>query len=117
MGVAFHVANVLSIGLFLAYGLLCLFADGMVDEFERYGLARFRKLTGAVEVLGAVGLAVGYVYPVLTVWSAVGLAVLMMLGLAVRIRVRDPVTQMLPAAFLLLLNGFIAVRASGWSGL
>lgn len=58
MGAAYHLANVISIGLFLFYGVLCLFADGMVDEFERYGLSRFRRLTGALEVLGATGLVI-----------------------------------------------------------
>ena len=114
MELAFHFAKATSIGLFLFYGLLCLFADGMVDEFERYGLSRYRRLTGALEVLGAAGLLVGYASPTLDVVSAGGLAVLMVLGLAVRIRVRDSVVQMLPAAFLLVVNAFIVVRASGW---
>ncbi|NNM33956.1 MAG: hypothetical protein HKO53_12855 [Gemmatimonadetes bacterium] len=114
MGVAFHFANAISIALFLLYGLQCLFADGMVDEFERYGLTRFRKLTGALEVLGAVGLAAGYFVPFLTALSASGLALLMLLGLAVRIRVRDSTIQMLPAAFLLGVTAFIAASASGW---
>jgi hypothetical protein len=113
MGFGFHLANTVSIGLFLFYGLLCLFADGMVEEFERYGLSRFRRLTGALEVLGAVGLAAGYVRPALWVVSGAGLALLMLLGLAVRVRVRDPVVEMIPAAFLLLVNAFIAAEAWG----
>ena len=111
MGLAFHLANAISIGLFLVYGLLCLFADGMVEEFERYGLARFRRLTGALEVLGATGLAAGYLFPALSVVSAGGLAILMLLGLLVRWRVRDPLIQMAPAAFLLIVNAFIAAQS------
>ena len=59
MALAFQIATGLSVLLFLYYGVDCLFSDGMVVEFERYGLSRFRRLTGSVEVLGAVGLAVG----------------------------------------------------------
>ena len=111
MVLPYHVANAVSGALFLYYGLACLFANGMVDEFARYGLSRFRRATGALEVLGAVGLAAGYLFPLLSVLSAGGLAVLMALGLAVRVKVRDPVVEMLPAVFLLLVNSFIAIQA------
>jgi hypothetical protein len=88
----------------------------MVEEFERYGLSRFRRLTGALEVLGALGLVGGYVRPALWVVSGGGLALLMLLGLAVRVKVRDPVVEMIPAAFLLLVNAFIASAAWGRLG-
>lgn len=113
MGPAFHVANAISIGLFLFYGVLCLFADGMIEEFERYGLSRFRRLTGALEVLGAVGLTAGYLFPAVGVLSAAGLALLMTLGLGVRIKVRDPWMETVPADFLLGVNLFIAVELIG----
>ena len=114
MGLAFHLANAVSIGLFLGYGLLCLFGDGMIEEFERYGLSRFRRLTGALEVLGAVGLGVGYWVPAIGLFSAVGLAVLMLLGLGVRVKVDDSLIEMIPAAFLFGVNAFIASRILGW---
>ena len=92
---------------------LHVLADGMIQEFERYRLSRFRRATGALEVLGAVGLAAGYLFSPLTVLSAGGLSILMLLGLAVRARVRDPILEMIPAVFLLLLNAFIAIQAVG----
>jgi hypothetical protein len=113
MGLPYHFANVLSGGLFLYYGLACLFANGMMEEFERYRLSRFRRATGALEVLGAAGLAAGYLFSPLTVLSAGGLSILMVLGLAVRVRVKDPILEMVPAAFLLLVNAFIAIQAVG----
>jgi len=116
MGLEYHIANAVSIVLFLFYGIACLFAGGMADEFERYGLSRFRRVTGALEVCGAVGLLAGYVMPLLSVVSAGGLSTLMLLGLGVRVKVRDPVLEMVPAAFLLVVNTFIVVRASGWLG-
>lgn len=111
MELAYHAANVLSILLFLVYGGLCLFADGMVEEFERFGLARYRRLTGSLEVLGALGLAGGYLVPEFTLISGAGLATLMLLGVGVRVRVGDPLFEILPAAFLLLVNGWIVVAA------
>lgn len=111
MELAYHAANAVSILLFLVYGVLCLFADGMVEEFERFGLARYRRLTGSLELLGALGLTGGYLVPEATLVSGAGLATLMLLGVGVRIRAADPVPEILPAAFLLLINGWIVVAA------
>jgi hypothetical protein len=68
-------------------------------------------VTGALEVLGAAGLLGGYLFPVLGALSAGGLAILMLLGLSVRVKVRDSLPEMVPAAFLFLVNAFIAARA------
>ena len=67
-------------------------------------------------VLGAIGLLVGYLFLPLSILSAGGLSVLMLLGLGVRVKVRDSIQEMLPAVFLLLINAFIAIQASGWPG-
>jgi hypothetical protein len=114
MNTAFHVANALSILLFLGYGLACLFADGMETEFQRFGLSRFRRLTGWLEVAGALGLCAGLIVPVFTIVSAAGLAWLMLLGVFVRVRVRDSLLETMPAAVLLLVNLFIGAYAAGW---
>jgi hypothetical protein len=108
MNLAFHLAHATSIVLFMGYGLLCLLGDGMVEEFERYGLSSYRRLTGGLEVLGAAGLGVGYLFPSVGLLSAVGLALLMVLGLGVRVKVRDPLLEMVPAAFLCGVNSFLA---------
>ena len=109
MTLAYRVSTVLSIGLFLYFGFACLFANGMVAEFERFGLSRFRRLTGSLEILGALGLIVGYALPLLRLSSAVGLALLMLLGVATRMHVRDSLLETAPAVALLLVNVFIAL--------
>lgn len=112
---AFQVSVGLSVVLFLYYGLSGLLSDGMVAEFERYGLSRYRRLTGILEVLGAAGLVVGYfVLPVLVLASA-GLTLLMALGVATRIRVRDSVAETVPAFALMLVNAYILVYALRFS--
>lgn len=112
-GLLYHLANAVSIALFFYYGTACLFANGMVDEFERYGLSRYRRAIGALEVLGAIGLVVGYLFSPVSTLSAGGLSVLMLLGLGVRVKMRDSILDMVPAAFLLLVNVFIVVGAPG----
>jgi hypothetical protein len=116
MTLAYHLSTVLSVGLFLFYGFACLFFDGMVDEFARYGLSRYRRLTGSLEILGALGLIAGYVLPGMTLVASGGLAVLMLLGTATRIRVRDGLVQTMPAVVLLLVNAFIFLYAAGVVG-
>jgi hypothetical protein len=110
MGIAYQFAVGLSIVLFLYYGLRCLFSDAMADEFERFGIPRFRKLTGSLEVLGALGLLVGQVVSPLVVVASGGLALLMALGVMIRVRVRDSLVDMLPAIVLMLLNLYILVH-------
>lgn len=111
--VAYNTANAISVLGFGMYGLLVLFADGMVEEFQRFGLSRFRRLTGALEVLGALGLLAGYFIPQVTLVASGGLAVLMLLGTATRIRVRDSVLETLPAVVLMGVNAFIFWVALG----
>ena len=113
MAFAYGATALLSAALFLIYGSLCLFSGGMEEEFERYGLSRFRRLTGGLELLGGAGLLVGLFVPAVMLVAAGGLALLMLLGVIARIRVRDPLLDTLPAAVLLVANVFLAYHAFG----
>lgn len=93
--------------VFITYGLLCLLSNHMLEEFERYGLSKFRNLTGVLEVLGGMGILVGLFFKPLLLFAAGGLTILMFLGVITRIRVSDPVIEIVPAFILLLLNGYI----------
>lgn len=106
-----RLLTILSSVLFLWYGWSSLYGDGMIDEFARFGLSDYRRVTGAFEVLGALGLLSGLVVPALVVASAAGLSLLMLLGVITRVRVRDPWIDMLPALVLMFLNVFLAVHA------
>lgn len=89
---------------FIFYGLLCLLTDHMKKEFQRYGLSQFRKLTGTLELLGGTGLLLGQYYSPMTILSAAGLALLMFLGVVVRLKTRDPLIEILPAFILMIIN-------------
>ena len=101
--------KLVSIAAFLFYGLSCLFGKGMEAEFARFGLSRFRRLTGALEVAGALGLITGFLLPVLDIPAAAGLGLLMLLGIITRIRIKDSLVEMLPATLLLVVNVAIVV--------
>lgn len=111
MEVTAQILTVVSVVLFLYYGLSCLFTDAMTEEFERFGLARFRRFTGILEILGAVGLLIGYALPSVTIIASAGLSLLMVLGVATRIRVRDRFLQIVPALVLMLANAFVLYDA------
>jgi len=91
---------------FLFYGSACLFTQQMVDEFNRYGLPQFRKIIGVLEIAGAAGLILGYFLPIIQLLAAGGLALLMLCGCILRIKIKDSVPQILPAFTFLVLNLF-----------
>lgn len=96
---------------FVLYGLSCLASRSMQREFERWGLGRFRLLVGTLEVLGGIGLLVGAPLPFILSVSSAGLCLLMLLGLGVRLKSHDGVLLSMPAALLMLVNGYIFVKS------
>lgn len=107
MSFAFEVCRALSAIAFVGYGVACLTTQHMVAEFERFGLSRFRRLVGALELLGGLGLLAAYFYRPLLLVSAGGLTVLMLLGVGTRLRIRDPMVETLPAAAFFAINAFV----------
>jgi uncharacterized membrane protein YccC len=105
--VVFEIARATSAIAFLSYGIVCLIGQRMEAEFKRYGLARFRRLIGALECLGALGLIVGHFNHPVLVLSAAGLTLTMLMAIATRIRIGDSLAQTLPAIVLLVLNAFV----------
>ena len=93
---------------FFGYGISCLLSEHMVREFQRYGIPQFRKLTGLLQILAAIGLLVGMWLPFIGAIAAGGLSLQMACGLVVRIRIQDPLFQCLPATTDLILCGWLA---------
>ena len=100
--------SVLSGLSFLHYGYEILSRPRLEEEFSRYGLTEFRGLVGVLELLGGAGVIIGLVFAPLGALAALGLAALMLLGLVVRVRLRDAPRLMAPAALLCLLNAVLA---------
>ncbi len=108
------VAVALSSASFAWYGLNCFLSRRMATEFERYWLARLRRITGTMQIAASLGMVAGAAdarfRPLLTL-SAAGLAALMFLAVLVRLRIRDPWTTALPAFGCLCLNRYTAASA------
>ncbi|MBL9169122.1 MAG: DoxX family protein [Verrucomicrobiales bacterium] len=99
---------------FLAYGSACFVSSQMRREFERYHLGSQRKLVGGLQVLAGMGLLAGLSYPWMGQAASAGLALMMMIAVGVRIRIKDTLLQTLPALIYLALNGYLSLGAF-WS--
>ncbi len=116
MRALYELLRIVSIVAFFFYGLSVLLGGAMAEEFDRYGLAGLRRFTGFLEVLGALGLILGFFVPGLTVAAAGGLSLLMLAGVAVRARSGDSPAEALQALVMLGVNLFILVYAIRFGG-
>lgn len=92
---------------FLFYGISYFISPHMKSEFERFKLERLALLVIVLEIFGAVGLLIGLWYKPLLLLSSGGLGLLMLLGVIVRIKLKDSLWITLPALFYMGLNVYI----------
>lgn len=82
----------------------------MKSEFARYGFGRSRTVIGGLQLLGASGLLLGMVIPLLGVLGSGGLAAQMLAAVAVRRRIGDSFLQTVPALAYLGLNAWLFLQ-------
>ena len=92
---------------FLGYGISCVFTSHMVVEFDRYRLARFRVITGVLQIIGAAGLLAGLIYPLAGLLASGGLALQMLLGFGVRLKIRDSLLLASPSFIFMSINAYL----------
>tara|TARA_B110000977_G_scaffold10002_1_gene13100 strand:+ start:920 stop:1270 length:351 start_codon:yes stop_codon:yes gene_type:complete len=96
---------------FFAYVSSYFITPHMKSEFKRFSLEKLGLLIIVLQFLGATGLLVGLKFNSILVVSSLGLALLMLLGLLVRARLKDSLWISLPAFFYMSLNAFIFYEA------
>lgn len=107
MGVNYLIIIWFSALSFLFYGCSYYLSSHMRDEFKRYGLEKFALMVSTLQILGGLGLIVGLqFYPALIISSG-GLALLMLLGFMVRLKIKDGFWRSLPAFAYFLLNAYL----------
>lgn len=89
---------------FLFFGISCLYSNFMVAEFKRYGLENFRVLVGLLQLLGAIGLFLGFFSKNWAILASLGLAILMAFGFIVRLKIKDNFLLAAPSLIYALLN-------------
>ena len=94
---------------FMVYGIAYFNSTNMKNEFKRFGLENAGGFTAVLELLGAAGLLAGLKVQPILIFSSGGLALLMLISIAVRIKVGDNFWVTLPALFFMLLNAYICI--------
>ena len=92
---------------FLIFGYLCFFSIYLKTEFKRYGIPNYRKTTGFFQLLGGISLILGiFIYELLII-SSLGLTILMLMGVGVRLKIKDGLLRTIPAIFYVIVNALI----------
>jgi len=92
---------------FFAYVLSYFISPHMKSEFKRFNLEKLGLIIILFQFIGALGLLVGLVFSSILILSSFGLFLQMLLGLIVRIKLKDSLWVSLPAFFFMILNGYI----------
>lgn len=111
MSKVLEIALAISSASFAWYGSACFLSKRLAQEFVRYGLARCRRLTGALQIAASAGLVAGLMFRPVLLLSAGGLAAMMFLAVLTRLKIRDPLYAAIPAFALFVLNLFIFIVA------
>jgi hypothetical protein len=96
---------------FVVYGCQLFFSDKMQNEFKRFELEKFQKLTGILELFGGLGLLIGLRFNLILLISSGGLALLMMLGFGVRLKMKDSLWLSFPSMFFMSMNLYVFLSA------
>jgi len=96
---------------FIAYSISYFVSPHMKKEFDRFDLKKIGIFIIILEILGALGLLVGLFYTPILLLSSGGLALLMLVGLITRIKLKDSFRASFPALFYFVLNSFIVYLA------
>ena len=108
----FYIVLVLfSVVSFIIYGSLLFVSPKMQNEFKRFELEKFTALTGILELLGGIGMLIGLKVGLILLISSGGLAMLMLLGFVVRIKIKDGFWLSFPSLFFMLLNLYVFLIA------
>ncbi len=92
---------------FFAYVISYFISPHMKNEFKRFELENLGLFIIFLELSASAGLIIGLIFKPILLISSFGLALLMLLGLVVRIKLKDNIWISLPALFYMLLNTYI----------
>ena len=92
---------------FLVYGVNSFYSNKMISEFERWGLKERRKLIASFQMLCGFLLLLGIKYNPMLIMSSILLIIMMLVAIYVRIKIRDDISEILPAITFLILGVII----------
>jgi uncharacterized membrane protein YphA (DoxX/SURF4 family) len=111
--VDYFLILVLFTGLsFVAYGINSFISKRMKSEFERWNLKKERKAIASCQLIGGATLLFGLESNIMLLLSSSFLSVMMLVAIGVRIKVRDNISDILPAFAYLVLSAIILYEAT-----
>tara|TARA_B100000674_G_C37312554_1_gene677176 strand:- start:96 stop:446 length:351 start_codon:yes stop_codon:yes gene_type:complete len=101
----FNVIIILFAGIsFVIYGINSFSSQKMVLEFKRWGLEKKRKIIAVSQFICGVFLCVGLISKTILFISSLFLVIMMLTAVYVRIKVKDNISEILPAISYLLIG-------------
>lgn len=98
---------------FLLYGINSFVSHKMILEFKRWGLEKKRKEIGVCQLVCGVGIFMGIIYNYILLISSILLITMMLVAVYIRVRIKDNISEILPAIAYLIL-GIIILNYSIW---
>ena len=96
---------------FLFYGISSFYSTRMIREYARWGCEKFRKTIALLQILGAIGLLIGYFFTLLLPLISALFTLMMIVAIFVRIKIRDKLIKLLPAILYAVLNFIIFYKS------
>jgi len=89
---------------FIVYGVNSFISNRMIREFDRWGLADKRQLIGGAQLIAGIGVLVGFKSDFVLILSALFIMAMMLVAIMVRIKIKDNISDILPAIAYILLS-------------
>ena len=89
---------------FIAYGINSFVSNKMILEFKRWGLEKRRKEIGGFQLMCGIGILIGLWSNFMLIFSSVVLIIMMLVAVYVRIKIKDNISEILPAIAYLILG-------------
>ena len=96
---------------FIAYGINSFISNRMILEFKRWGLEKRRKEIGSFQLICGIGILIGLKLNSILIFSSVILIIMMLVAVYVRIKIKDNISEIIPALAYLIL-GIIILQNS-----
>ena len=92
---------------FVAYGVNSFISNKMILEFKRWGLEKRRREIGGFQLACGIGTLIGMWSNYILIISSIILIIIMLIAVYVRIKIKDNISEILPAIAYLILGMII----------
>ena len=92
---------------FIIYGFSSFQSRRMAKEYKRWGFEKSRSIIGCFQLIGGLGLILGFKYQSILLASSIGIALMMFFAIIVRFKIKDSLIEILPALTYLVLASII----------